>query len=136
MPVLLQVDFPYSGPFGAEMAAAMAGLAQSIAAEPGFLWKIWTESSERNEAGGIYMFATKADAEAYIVMHTKRLAGFGITGVRAKIFEVNEELSKIDKGPLGGFNWVCITASLADLTSSSRVSLKQIPELSSYTTTF
>lgn len=31
MPVLIQVDFPYQGPYGAEMAAAMKDLAESIA---------------------------------------------------------------------------------------------------------
>jgi hypothetical protein len=100
MPVILQVDFPFTGPFGPEMTTAMSGLAQSIATEPGFLWKIWTESSSSNEAGGIYLFESKESAEKYIEMHTKRLAGFGITGVNAKIFDVNEGLTAIDKGPL------------------------------------
>ena len=35
MPILLQVDFPYQGPWGEDMAQAMQGLAQSIAQEPG-----------------------------------------------------------------------------------------------------
>ncbi|WP_374340840.1 YdhR family protein [Azonexus sp.] len=48
MPYLLQVDFPYPGPWGDAMTAAMTGLAQSIAGEPGLLWKLWTE----NEAAG------------------------------------------------------------------------------------
>ena len=42
MPVLLQFDFPFEGPFGDAMAQALDGLARSIAAEPGLLWKIWT----------------------------------------------------------------------------------------------
>jgi len=37
MRTILQVDFPYEGPFGEEMASAMAELAESIALEPGFL---------------------------------------------------------------------------------------------------
>ena len=51
---ILQVDFPYTGPWGAEMSAAMQALAQSINNEPGLLWKIWTENPDTNEAGGIY----------------------------------------------------------------------------------
>ena len=51
MTTLLQIDFPYPGPWGDEMTAAMRGLAQSIAQEPGLLWKIWTENAERQEAG-------------------------------------------------------------------------------------
>jgi hypothetical protein len=47
---LVQFDFPYSGPFGTEMTAAMDGLARSIAQEPGFLWKIWMENRITQEA--------------------------------------------------------------------------------------
>lgn len=41
---ILQVDFPSSGPFGSEMSEAMEGLAESIANEPGLVWKLWTEN--------------------------------------------------------------------------------------------
>lgn len=95
MAVILQVDFPYPGPFGANMAAAMHELAQSICNEPGFLWKIWTENETEHSAGGIYLFADEASAKAYLAMHTERLGGFGITGVRGRVFAVNQELSVI-----------------------------------------
>ena len=99
MAYVLQVDFTMNGPFGDEMAVAFSGLAQSINEEEGFIWKIWTESPETNEAGGIYLFETKETAEKYLEMHTKRLAGFGITGVNAKIFAINSKLSDITKAP-------------------------------------
>ena len=101
MPILLQIDFPFQGPWGAEMSAAMQGLARSIAQEPGLLWKIWTENPETSEAGGIYLFADRPSAEAYLAMHTERLFGFGVPHVNAKLFEVNRELSAIDRAPLG-----------------------------------
>ena len=44
MAVILQVDFPTQGPFGAEMSEAFKALAQSINQETGMLWKIWTEN--------------------------------------------------------------------------------------------
>ena len=97
---VLQVDFPYPGPFGAAMATDMAGLAQDIAAEPGLIWKIWTENPATAEAGGIYLFADRASAEAYLAMHTARLTGFGIPRVNGKIFDVNPALSAIDRAPL------------------------------------
>jgi hypothetical protein len=102
MAVLLQVDFPYSGPWGDEMTQAMEGLAQSIATEPGLLWKIWTESRDTCEAGGIYLFADRASAESYLQMHRARLAGFGVPQVNAKLFDVNAPLSAIDRAPLAG----------------------------------
>lgn len=48
MPVLLQVDFPFAGPFGSEMAQAMKGLAESIASEQGLIWKA---SGQRTACG-------------------------------------------------------------------------------------
>lgn len=100
MAYVLQVDFKMSGPFGDEMAEAFSDLAKSINEEEGFMWKIWTESQETNEAGGIYIFETKETAEKYIDMHSKRLASFGITDVNAKIFAINSKLTEITKGPV------------------------------------
>ena len=40
MPVLLQVDFAFAGPWGDAMTEACRGLAESIAQEPGFIWKV------------------------------------------------------------------------------------------------
>ncbi|WP_414049623.1 monooxygenase [Macrococcus animalis] len=96
MSVILQVTFPYEGPFGDEMTKGFTELAQSINNEPGFEWKIWTEDAEAKVAGGIYMFDSKENAEKYLNMHTERLASFGITGVEGKILNVNEALSKIN----------------------------------------
>jgi hypothetical protein len=78
----------------------MEGLARSIAEEPGFLWKIWTENEATGEAGGIYAFADAGSAAAYVEKHSARLAGFGITGIRAKVFDVNPALSAITRGPV------------------------------------
>lgn len=100
MLTLVQFDFPFSGPFGAEMTAALGDLARSITAEPGFLWKIWTEEPEAGEAGGVYLFRDEASARAYVEKHSARLAGFGIQGIRAKVFRVNADLSAITLGPV------------------------------------
>ena len=77
-----------------------AAEAEDIAQENGLLWKIWTESRERNEAGGIYLFADRASAEAYLAMHTQRLKAFGVPHVNGKLFEINDTLSAIDRAPL------------------------------------
>lgn len=101
MRYVLQVDFKMDGPFGEEMAVAFADLAASINNEEGMVWKIWTEDADAKEAGGIYLFQTKENAEQYLYMHTKRLAGFCINEVNAKIFAINEKLTNINKGPIG-----------------------------------
>ena len=102
MPTLLQVDFPYQGPWGEEMHTAMRGLAESIAQEAGLIWKIWTENQQTQEAGGIYLFADRESAEAYLAMHTARLKSFGVPHVNAKLFSMNTGLSGIDRGPVRG----------------------------------
>ena len=100
MPKLLQIDFPFEGPFGQQMAEAFSDLAQSIPKEPGFIWKIWTENRDTKQAGGIYLFENENDARAYLEMHSKRLYSFGISGINAKIFDINEELSLITSAPI------------------------------------
>lgn len=101
MAFILQVDFKMDGPFGKEMVEGFKELAESINQEEGFIWKIWTEDAMVGEAGGIYLFETKETAAAYLEMHSKRLNGFGITEINAKIFEVNEALTHINNGPIG-----------------------------------
>lgn len=97
---LLQVDFPYQGPWGEEMTSTLRGLAESIANEPGLLWKLWTENQTTKEAGGVYLFKDMPSAEAYLAMHTQRLMSIGVPVVNGKIFQVNEALSQIDRAPL------------------------------------
>lgn len=97
---LLQIDFPFTGPFGAEMSAAMHGLAQDIAQENGLIWKIWTENEQTQKAGGIYLFNDEENAKRYLTKHSTRLASFGITRINAEIFDVNQALSAIDHAQL------------------------------------
>lgn len=97
MPKLLQLHFAFHGPFGQEMAEQLAELAASINQEPGFLWKVWTESEQNQEAGGIYLFENEETALAYLDKHTARLKNLGVEEVIAKIFDVNIPLSNINK---------------------------------------
>ena len=98
--LLLQIDFPYNGVFGKEMTEAFNDLANSIIKEKGLISKIWTENENSKEAGGIYFFEDLLSLEAYLEMHTARLQSFGMTDIRSKIFNVNEDLSKITKAAI------------------------------------
>lgn len=97
--ILLQIDFPFNGAMGEEMSEAFKELAESIRDEKGLIWKIWTQNEESKEAGGIYLFSDIESAKKYMQMHIERLGGFGVKDIRAKLFEVNEPLSKICKAP-------------------------------------
>lgn len=97
---LLQIDFPFAGPWGEDAAQAMRGLAEDIAAEPGLRWKVWTENRVEGRAGGIYAFEDAESARCYLRKHTARLAGFGITEPRCVEFGVNAGLSSITRAPV------------------------------------
>lgn len=98
MATLLVFEFPSAGPYGAEAAQAYQELADDIAGEPGLRWKVWTENPDRSVSGGVYLFETQVDADRYTAFHTERLAGFGISDIDARSFEVNEALSVITRG--------------------------------------
>ena len=100
MPTVLQIDFPFHGPFAEQMQQAMQPLAESISQEPGLIWKIWTENAETQEAGGVYLFSDAVSAQIYLEMHSARLSANGVTNIRAKLFAVNTPLSLICKGPI------------------------------------
>ena len=46
MQYLLQMDFPYTGPFGDDFYKQMKDLAEDIATEKGLVYKLWTENQE------------------------------------------------------------------------------------------
>ena len=96
MPKLLQVHFDYAGSFGDDMSSQLQELAASINQEPGFIWKIWTENQQNQEAGGIYLFADEDTAQAYLRMHSARLRALGVKEVSGRIFDVNMALSQIN----------------------------------------
>jgi hypothetical protein len=100
MPTLVQFDFPTKGPWGDEMADAFRDLADIIGRSPGLRWKIWTENEDEGISGGIYLFEDDECALAYVEEHTARLAGFGITDLRATVFQVNEPLTELTRGPV------------------------------------
>lgn len=91
---LLQIHFNFSGPFGEEMTQQLVGLAESINEEPGFIWKIWTESEKNQQAGGIYLFESEETAQAYIKKHTARLKNLGVDEVTFTLFGVNDALTE------------------------------------------
>ncbi|MCZ8625435.1 monooxygenase [Escherichia albertii] len=100
MATLLQLHFAFNSPFGDEMAEQLKPLAESINQEPGFLWKVWTESEKNHEAGGIYLFTDEKSALAYLDKHTARLKHLGVNEVIAKVFDVNTSLSQINQAKL------------------------------------
>ncbi|MFZ4406760.1 MAG: YdhR family protein [Paracraurococcus sp.] len=69
---------------------------------PGLLWKIWLDGDAERLAGGIYLFADRASAEAYaagpIVARIKGNADFSEVSVR--VFAVRQRMSEITRAPI------------------------------------
>ena len=70
----------------------------------GLQWKIWLDNSDERRAGGIYLFADRAAAEAYangpIVARIK--ANPDVTELDIRIFDVRERMTEITRGPVQG----------------------------------
>ncbi|MDO2950394.1 monooxygenase [Aeromonas simiae] len=99
MTTLLQIHFDFPADMmGPSLASAALPLAESITHEPGFISKIWTENPQTGEAGGIYLFDNEEHARAYVTMHEQRVLAMGARNVQYKLFDVNEELSRVTFG--------------------------------------
>ena len=46
--------------------AGAAGPARAVAAVPGLIWKVWLVDEAAAELGGVYLFASRAEAQAYV----------------------------------------------------------------------
>jgi hypothetical protein len=74
--------------------------ASTIASVPGLLWKIWILDEERARGGGVYLFADRAAATAYV--EGPIISGLrsnpAVSGIDVKLFEVLEGPSAITRG--------------------------------------
>jgi hypothetical protein len=75
-------------------------VAGAIAAVPGLLWKVWILDEERGRGGGVYLFADRAAATAYlegpIVSRLRRNPA--VAGVEVRLFDVLDGPSVITRG--------------------------------------
>lgn len=94
------IHLKVAGELDAEMQKRMRQLAESIAEEPGVLWKIWTYEDGTNHIGSTYLFKDIEHLHQYRAMHIKRLNDLGITDITDHVFDIMEDLSRITKAPL------------------------------------
>ena len=97
---LWDIHLKYDGPITDEFMDGNRKLAESIAEEPGVLWKIWTHETGTNHFGSTYLFKNLEYLETYREMHIKRLNAIGITDITEHVFDILEDLSRINHAPL------------------------------------
>lgn len=90
----------YDGPITQEFMNGNKQLAESIAEEEGVVWKIWTYEEGTNHYGSTYLFKNLDYLKKYKEMHINRLNAIGITDITDYIFDIFEDLSKIDNAPI------------------------------------
>ena len=98
---ILQVNLKFSIA-RADLAAAWLGAAQPIAETPGLDWKVWLMNEAEHEAGGIYLFESRAAAEAYLAgpIVAALKSSPAISDISAKLFDVMPDHSAITRAPL------------------------------------
>jgi Putative mono-oxygenase ydhR len=76
--------------------------ATTIATVEGLIWKIWVFQKEESEVGGIYLFANRETAEAYVnhpVIQAERSSP-AVVSAQSQLWEVENSLSAITRAPL------------------------------------
>lgn len=101
LPKILQLNFRFDVP-RADYEQAVSPLANDFAEVPGLLWKIWLMNEAESEAGGIYLFEDEPSLTAYLEgpLATAVKSHPALSDMRAKQFEVMEELTSITRGPV------------------------------------
>jgi len=75
-------------------------VAGAIAAVPGLLWKVWILDEERGRAGGVYLFADRLAATAYLEgpIVSRLRENPAIASVEVRLFDVLDGPSVITRG--------------------------------------
>jgi Putative mono-oxygenase ydhR len=80
--------------------------ATTIASVEGLIWKIWTLQEGEFETGGVYLFANRESAEAYLNHPVIRavLSNPAVVSSESQLWEVESSLSALTRAPLPGIS--------------------------------
>jgi hypothetical protein len=101
---VLHLRFKLRVPPGVMLAQSREA-ATIIASVKGLIWKIWVSQEEEFEMGGMYLFADRETAEAYLnhpVVQAVR-NNPAVLSTRSQLWDVESSLSTITRAPLQGF---------------------------------
>lgn len=101
---VVQVNYSYK-PSRAEWEARYTDeRAKPFLSVDGLQWKIWIDSPDEPRVGGIYLFETRAQAEAYVggPIVARIRANPDVENVDIRIFAVRERMSAITRAPVPG----------------------------------
>ena len=103
--IILQVNYSYSGMSRAEWNTRYTdATAEKFLAVQGLQWKIWLDDLAAPNVGGIYLFDTMDNAQAYLDGPiVARLKGSVPEGsVQFRLSNVRDRMTSITHGPVPG----------------------------------
>jgi hypothetical protein len=76
--------------------------AATIASAKGLIWKIWLFRKEESEMGGMYLFANRGTAEAYLNHPVVQAVNSNpaVVSTQSQLWEVDSSLSALTAAPL------------------------------------
>lgn len=100
MAAIVQINFDYEGE-PQELEAGARDVAPVFMDIEGLLWKIWLVSDDRKESGGIYLFSTRAQADAYAQSELVARLKNHRNNVVVKVFDTLDGPGKLTNAPVG-----------------------------------
>jgi hypothetical protein len=78
--------------------------ATTIASIEGLIWKIWVMREEQFETGGMYLFANRETAEAYLRHPVVQAvcSNPAVVSTESQLWDVENSLSALTRAPLQG----------------------------------
>jgi hypothetical protein len=99
MSAIVQINFPYTES-QANLESHSVAAADRFTGVEGLQWKIWLVDEATKTAGGIYLFSSREQAQAYadgpLVSHLKNVR----EGVNVRIFDTIDEAGVVTRAPV------------------------------------
>ena len=102
--VVLQINYRFQNVTAEEWAKRYTdATGQKFLSVTGLQWKIWLDG-EANNVGGLYLFDTRANAEAYLAgpIVAAMKANPNVADLRFTLSDVRERMSAITNAPVPG----------------------------------
>jgi hypothetical protein len=103
--VILQVNYRFQNVTPAQWEARYTDVTgEKFLSVDGLVWKVWLDGLEPNCVGGIYLFETLDQAEAYLAgsIVASMRANPNVTNLTTTLSSVRERMSAITHAPVPG----------------------------------
>jgi Putative mono-oxygenase ydhR len=102
---VLQLRFKLRVPPGAFLEQSREA-ATIIASVEGVIWKIWVLREEDSEMGGVYLFANRETAQAYLnhPVIQEVCSNPAVVSTQSQLWDVKSSLSALTRAPLPDIN--------------------------------